>query len=76
MSNGIDPQKLNKFLDENATDKVKKAIANKNAGQILSSLSQEDRKKFEQLLKDKAARDKLLSSPEVKKLLDMLSGGR
>ncbi len=75
MNNSIDPRKLGKFLDKNATEEVKKAVMSGKTDDLLSSISQEDRKKLEKLMQDKSAREKLLSSPEVKKLLSQLFGG-
>lgn len=74
MNNGINPQNFNKMFDKKTAQILKKAVSQGNTDQLLSSLSDKDKENFNHLLKDKAARDKLLSSPEVKELLKGLLG--
>jgi len=43
---------------------------------LLGQLSAQDRQKLENVLADKTATDKILSTPEAKKLLQQLMGGK
>lgn len=69
MNNNINPEKLfealkgeNKNLDE--------GIRRRNVNQLISALDESEKKMLNSLLNDKKAREKLLSSPEVKMLLN------
>lgn len=63
-------------MNKNINPKEFDAINKENAASLLSSLSPADREMFDQLMKDKAARDKFLSSPEALKIISQLMGGR
>ena len=43
---------------------------------LLGQLSEQDRQKLQNVLADKSATDKILSTPEAKKLLQQLMGGK
>ena len=60
MNKNIDPKKLGK----------------QDASSLLAQLSPQDRELFNQLMNDKSARDKLLSSPEALKIISQLMGGK
>lgn len=74
MDKRINPEKLGNAIGAN-TDDVKKAI-NGNPSALMSTLTPEDREMLNALMQNKEARDKLLSSPEVNKLISMLMNGR
>ena len=74
MNNSINPQNLNKRFDKKTAEELKKAILQGETDRLLSSLSDKDRENFNHLLKDKAARNQLFSSPEVKELIKSLLG--
>lgn len=76
MSNSIDPQKLNGLSGAGLTEEMKKAIKNKDASALMSQLSDSERQFLDTLMKDKEARDNLLSSPKLKTMLDSLLNGR
>ncbi len=63
MDNKINPEEL------------KRAVG-KDPASLMASLNAEDRAMLNSLMRDKNARDKLLSSPEAKKLISWLYGGR
>lgn len=46
------------------------------AQELMKKLSPEDRKKLDSILSDKAATQKILSTPEAQKLLKDLLGGK
>lgn len=74
MDKRINPEKLGSAIGAN-TDDIKKAI-NGNPAALMSTLTPEDREMLSSLMQNKEARDKLLSSPEVNKLISLLMNGR
>ncbi len=62
--------------NENLSDDIKKAARNADVSSLMGMLNDTDKKVFASLLKDKKARDELLSSPEAKSLFEKLIGGR
>lgn len=61
MNNNINPENL------------VKGIKNKNVNELISSLSDTDKQILDKLLKDKKAREELLSSNEAKMLFNLLN---
>ncbi|MBQ9977035.1 MAG: hypothetical protein IJP21_00405 [Clostridia bacterium] len=61
MNNNINPENL------------VKGIKNKNVNELISSLSDADKQILDKLLKDKKAREELLSSNEAKMLFNLLN---
>ena len=55
-------------------DELKKAAQNKNANDILKNLSEKDAEKVKNVLSDKSAASKILSSPKAQQLLKKLMG--
>ena len=53
---------------------LKSAAQNGDMSKTLKGLKQEDAQKVQQILNDKKAPEKLLSSPQAQQLLKMLSG--
>lgn len=76
MSNSIDPQKLNALSGGELTQEMKNAIKNKDASALMSQLSDNELQLLNTLMKDKEARDNLLSSPKIKSMLNSLLNGR
>lgn len=64
------------FSDKDINGKIKNAIKNKDASTLLSSLSENDKKLFDSLLRDEKARNEILSSPEAHAIITALFGGR
>lgn len=64
------------FSPDNMSDDIKNAIKKNDTSALLSSLSDEDKKLFNALLKDEKARNEFLSSPQAKILLSTLLKGR
>ncbi|MEE0928235.1 MAG: hypothetical protein UIG59_03500 [Acutalibacteraceae bacterium] len=64
-------------MDNNSRhmENIKKAVQKGDTASLLSSLSPEDLKVLSALMKDKASRDKLLSSPEAKAIISKFLGG-
>ena len=60
------------FIDKNLNNEIKKAVNNKDAAALLSSLNSEDKKLLDTLLKDEKAREKFLSSSEARKIISAL----
>ncbi len=56
-------------------DIINAAKSGSSADDILKKLSESDRAAVENILKDKAATERLLSSPEAKALYNALFGG-
>lgn len=75
MSNNKDPQRSGAPIDARSAEGLKRAVKNGDASALLSSLNDKERETFNSLLNNKEARDKLLSSPEVKALLSRFLGG-
>lgn len=75
MNKNIDPSKLQQFFGNNGTEAIKKASTGDTAS-LISSLNPEEKELLSRLMKDKEARDKLLSSPEVAQLISLLMNGR
>lgn len=61
MNNNINPENL------------VKGIKNKNVNELISSLCDTDKQILDKLLKDKKAREELLSSNEAKMLFNLLN---
>lgn len=61
MNNNINPENL------------VKGIKNKNVNELISSLCDADKQILDKLLKDKKAREELLSSNEAKMLFNLLN---
>ncbi len=55
---------------------IKKAAVKGDASALMGLLSDKDKEVFAALLKDKKAREELLSSPEARLLLEKFLGGR
>lgn len=64
-------------MDNNSKhmENIKKAVQKGDTASLLSSLSPEDLKVLSALMKDKASRDKLLSSPEARAIISKFLGG-
>ena len=75
MNKNIDPSKLKQFFGDNQNDAIGRASKGDTAS-LLSSLNAEEKELLSQLMKDKEARDKLLSSPEVVKFISLMMNGR
>jgi hypothetical protein len=56
------------------TESIKRAIKQGDTASLISSLSAKDLKVLSALMKDKAARDQLLSSPEAKEIISKFLG--
>lgn len=78
MNNPTDKEKLINELKKSGidADKLKNAAKKNDAEQIINSLRPEEAKRLNDLLKDRAATEKLLSSPQAQALLKMLMGGK
>lgn len=78
MNNPTDKEKLINELKKSGidADKLKNAAVKNDAEQIINSLRPEEAKRLNDLLKDRAATEKLLSSPQAQALLKMLMGGK
>lgn len=74
MNKNIDPQKLSKVLGKNDAERLKKAVQNGDKGALMGALSETDKEVLRSFMRDKEARDKLLSSPEVQALITNLFG--
>ena len=61
---------------EDLSGDIKKAAQNADVSSLMGMLSESDKAVFASLLKDKKAREELLGSPEARKLLENLLGGR
>ena len=61
MNNNINPEKLIK------------GVKNKNVNELISSLNDTDKQMLDKLLKDKKAREELLSSNEAKMLFNLIN---
>ncbi|MBQ9768664.1 MAG: hypothetical protein IJW27_00520 [Clostridia bacterium] len=61
---------------QDLSEDIKKAAKNSDVSSLMGMLSSTDKEVFASLLKDKKARDELLSSPEAKALFEKLLGGR
>ncbi len=57
------------------TEKIKRAVQRGDTASLMSSLSAEDLKALSALMRDKAAREKLLSSPEAREIISKFLGG-
>ena len=69
MQNNIDRKKLLDAISAlSKNENLKKAVSEGNFSQILSSLPAEQANELSNLMNDKAARDKLLSSPQAAEL--------
>lgn len=55
---------------------LKKAIAEKDYNSILSALPKGEADELKRVMNDKAARDKLLSSPQAQEIMRMLQNGK
>lgn len=64
------------FYDKNFNDDIKDAINKKDTAALLSSLSDEDKKLLDTLLKDNKAREEFLSSSDARKIISALFGSR
>ena len=64
------------FYDKNFNDDIKEAINKKDTAALLSSLSNEDKKLLDTLLKDDKAREEFLSSSNARKIISALFGSR
>lgn len=64
------------FCDKNFNDDIKEAINKKDTAALLSSLSNEDKKLLDTLLKDDKAREEFLSSGNARKIISALFGSR
>ena len=62
--------------NEHLNEDIKKAARNADVSSLMGMLSDTDKQVFASLLRDKKARDELLSSPEARSLLKKLLGGR
>lgn len=78
MNNPTDKEKLINELKKSGinADTLKNAAVKNDAEQIINSLRPEEAKRLNDLLKDRAATEKLLSSPQAQALLKMLMGGK
>ena len=78
MNNPTDKEKLINELKKSGidADKLKNAAKKNDAEQIINSLRPEEAKRLNDLLKDRAATEKLLSSPQAQALLKMFMGGK
>ena len=61
MNNNINPEK------------ILQGVKNKNVNELISSLNDSDKQMLDRLLKDKKAREELLSSKEAKMLFNLLN---
>lgn len=64
------------FSDKNYKDEIKDAINKKDTAALLSSLSDQDKKLLDTLLKDDKAREEFLSSSDARKIISALFGSR
>ncbi len=58
----------------NINDMLKKGVNKEDIDSMVNSLNPEDAKKLNQMLNDKAATQRLLSSPQVKELIKKMFG--
>lgn len=77
----IDPQKLaeilkNHNLGRNNPQDVEKAVQSGDLSAFLSKLSPEQSARLQSVLSDKAATERLLSTPQAKALLQRLIGNK
>ncbi len=79
MDNNIEKKKqLNSMMGasgENLSEDAIKAAKKGDGKALLSSLSNEDRQKLNDILKDKQALQNILKSPQAAAILKMISGG-
>ena len=70
---GIDKQKLLNMLNSNGADaNLHRALASGNLQNVLSSLNPQDAEQVKNILGNKEAMNKILSSPEAAALLKKL----
>ncbi|MBQ8550286.1 MAG: hypothetical protein IKL44_05295 [Clostridia bacterium] len=70
MQNNIDRKKLLEAISAlSKNENLKKAVSDGNFSGILASLPADQAKELSSLMNDKAARDKLMSSPQAAELL-------
>ncbi|MBE6750497.1 MAG: hypothetical protein E7560_04975 [Ruminococcaceae bacterium] len=62
------------FGNANISPEAIKAAQNGNTDKLLDSLSNDDKQKINEILKDKNALNSILSSPEAMLILKMLGG--
>lgn len=76
MNNNIDPQKLEGMLGKKNAEKITSSLKKGDCDALVNSLSDTDKEVLRSFMNDKEAREKLLSSPEVKSLIAQLFGKR
>ena len=69
---GIDKNKLLDMLNSGGNQNLNRALASGDLQKVLASLDPQDAEKVKNVLNDKAALNKILSSPEALALLKKL----
>ena len=69
---GIDKNKLLDMLNSGGNQNLNRALASGDLQKVLASLDPQDAEKVKNVLNDKAALNKILSSPEALALLEKL----
>lgn len=76
-NNNFDKSKLMAAISQlGKGDALKKAVENKDFNSILASLPHSEAEELKTLMANKAARDKLLSSPQAQEIIRMLQNGK
>ncbi len=68
-------KKVSEYLGK-SPDELKKAVKSGNLPQNLNNISKDDSSNLQKVLSDKNLTSKLLSSPQVQKLLKKLNGDK
>lgn len=76
INKDINPQKLSELLNKKGGEELKQAALKGDKKALLNSLSDTDRAMLYGLMQDKEARDKLMNSPEVQRLISEIFGKR
>ncbi len=76
-NNNIDKEKIMAAISAlGKGGALKRAVDKKDFNSILASLPQNEAAELKALMNDKAARDKLLSSPAAQEIMRMLQNGK
>ena len=74
MNKNTNSQKLGRLTSKEETERLKKAVKKGDKKALMDSLSENDKEVLRSFMRDKEARDRLLSSPEVQALISNLFG--
>jgi hypothetical protein len=74
MNKNTNSQKLGRLPSKEETERLKKAVKKGDKKALMDSLSENDKEVLRSFMRDKEARDRLLSSPEVQALISNLFG--